>query len=83
MRKKGSLDMRVLKSPGDPKSVLTEADLCAQAAIVGSLRKEWGASLRIVGEEDGSNLTSIAAAGAPTFREKWRSSVLPFNSSGI
>ena len=27
VRKKGSLDVRVLKSSGDPKSVLTEADL--------------------------------------------------------
>lgn len=42
-----------LKVESDAKSALTEADLAAQAAIVGSLRREWGDKLLIVGEEDG------------------------------
>jgi len=41
-----------LKEDHNPRSALTEADGAAQLAIVGSLRAEWGDSLRIIGEED-------------------------------
>lgn len=40
------------KELADPKSALTEADSKSQAAIVHSLRHEWGPQLTIVGEED-------------------------------
>jgi 3'-phosphoadenosine 5'-phosphosulfate (PAPS) 3'-phosphatase len=41
-----------LKVGGEIKSVVTQADIDAQARIVGALRQSWGDSLRIVGEED-------------------------------
>ena len=41
-----------LKVGGDARSVVTQADVDAQAAIVGGLRRTWGVSLRIIGEED-------------------------------
>lgn len=37
---------------GDAKSVVTQADIDAQAIIVGGLRKLWGDDLQIIGEED-------------------------------
>ena len=40
-----------LKIAGDARSALTAADVAAQAAIVGSLRRAWP-GLRVVGEED-------------------------------
>lgn len=48
----GNLAKVELKDGADPRSALTEADEAAHRAIVGSLRQEWGADLRIVGEED-------------------------------
>jgi len=41
-----------LKDSEDPRSVVTEADRRAQQILVGSLRAEWGDSLKIVAEED-------------------------------
>mmetsp|Transcript_2465 Transcript_2465/g.3768 ORF Transcript_2465/g.3768 Transcript_2465/m.3768 type:complete len:359 (+) Transcript_2465:46-1122(+) len=48
----GNLAKIELKDDADPRSALTEADEAAHRAIVGSLMKEWGDELRIVGEED-------------------------------
>lgn len=44
-----------LKEEGEIKSVLTQADLDAQARIIGSLRETWGSDLLIIGEEDESD----------------------------
>ena len=65
----GSLDIE-LKVANDPRSALTEADMAAQRAIVGSLRAEWP-GLRIVGEEDevGKSNPSSAAAHTPLRRD--------------
>eukprot|EP00934_Nitzschia_sp_Nitz4_P006016 Nitzschia sp. Nitz4//scaffold131_size63436//25536//27848//NITZ4_006272-RA/size63436-processed-gene-0.116-mRNA-1//-1//CDS//3329535259//6006//frame0 len=41
-----------LKLGGDIKSVVTQADIDAQARIVGGLRLAWGDDLKIIGEED-------------------------------
>ena len=41
-----------LKEEGDIRSVLTQADIDAQAKIIGSLRGTWGSELNIIGEED-------------------------------
>ncbi len=41
-----------LKEGGEIKSVVTQADIDAQARIIGSLRQAWGEELRIIGEED-------------------------------
>ncbi|CAJ1906295.1 unnamed protein product [Cylindrotheca closterium] len=49
-----------LKEEGDARSVLTQADLDAQAKIIGSLRGTWGSELNIIGEEDEGD-------AAPTF----------------
>eukprot|EP00980_Cylindrotheca_fusiformis_P000230 scaffold52_cov183-Cylindrotheca_fusiformis.AAC.9 len=46
-----------LKEEGDMRSVLTQADLDAQATIIGSLRETWGDDLRIIGEEDENDTT--------------------------
>ena len=43
-----------LKEEGEIRSVLTQADLDAQARIIGSLRETWGNALKIIGEEDES-----------------------------
>lgn len=59
-KESGSLSKLEFKDPLDCKSALTEADGAAQKAIVDSLRKEWGASLTIVGEEDDDDETSAA-----------------------
>ncbi|KAL7540876.1 hypothetical protein ACHAXR_010436 [Thalassiosira sp. AJA248-18] len=48
----GNLAKVELKIAADPRSALTEADEAAHRAIVGSLMKQWGDELRIVGEED-------------------------------
>jgi 3'-phosphoadenosine 5'-phosphosulfate (PAPS) 3'-phosphatase len=42
----------ILKEGGDIKSVVTKADIDAQARIVGGLRQMWGDGLLIIGEED-------------------------------
>jgi 3'-phosphoadenosine 5'-phosphosulfate (PAPS) 3'-phosphatase len=41
-----------LKEDGNIKSVVTQADIDAQARIVGGLRSTWGDDLLIIGEED-------------------------------
>lgn len=41
-----------LKEGGEIKSVVTQADIDAQARIIGALRQSWGDDLKIVGEED-------------------------------
>ena len=41
-----------LKESDNIKSVVTQADLDAQARIVGALKQTWGENLLIVGEED-------------------------------
>ena len=41
-----------LKVGGEIKSVVTQADFDAQAAIIGGLRNAWGNDLTIIGEED-------------------------------
>jgi len=46
-----------LKEAGEAKSVVTQADIDAQAVIVNGIRALWGDSLTIVGEEDGSDET--------------------------
>ena len=48
----GSVVVVERKDANDPRSVLTLADQAAQAAILGSLRQEWGSELNVVGEED-------------------------------
>jgi 3'-phosphoadenosine 5'-phosphosulfate (PAPS) 3'-phosphatase len=45
-----------LKDATDPRSALTQADLAAQQAIIGSLRAAWVDSLHIVGEEDDAHV---------------------------
>ena len=42
------------KIEGDARSALTEADVKAQAVVIGSLRKTYGERLNVVGEEDGN-----------------------------
>ena len=42
------------KIEGDARSALTEADVKAQAVVIGSLRKTYGVRLNVVGEEDGN-----------------------------
>ena len=42
------------KIEGDARSALTEADVKAQAVVIGSLRKAYGVRLSVVGEEDGN-----------------------------
>ena len=42
------------KIEGDARSALTEADVKAQAVVIGSLRKTYGVRLNGVGEEDGN-----------------------------
>ena len=42
------------KIEGDARSALTEADVKAQAMVIGSLRKAYGMKLNVVGEEDGN-----------------------------
>ncbi|KAG7355902.1 inositol monophosphatase [Nitzschia inconspicua] len=41
-----------LKEGGNIRSVVTQADIDAQAKIVGGLRATWGNDLRIIGEEE-------------------------------
>jgi 3'(2'), 5'-bisphosphate nucleotidase len=53
----GALEVE-FKDVADPKSALTEADCKSQAAIVHSLRHEWGPQLMIVGEEDENDAPS-------------------------
>ena len=48
---KGSVS-GTLKEVGDVKSVVTQADVDAQATIIGGLRNAWGDGLVIIGEED-------------------------------
>jgi 3'-phosphoadenosine 5'-phosphosulfate (PAPS) 3'-phosphatase len=48
---KGSVS-GTLKEAGDVKSVVTQADVDAQATIIGGLRNAWGDELLIIGEED-------------------------------
>lgn len=49
-----TLSNHQLKIEGDPRSVVTQADIDAQCKIVDILRQQipWGDSIRIVGEED-------------------------------
>lgn len=55
LKSKGSYDRKVtMKLDNDPRSALTEADVKAQAMIIGCLRKTYGTFLNIVGEEDGN-----------------------------
>lgn len=58
-----------LKEGGNPKSVVTQADIDAQAIIVGGLRRAWGDGLLIIGEEDGSDGPPTTIAGAPSLRK--------------
>ena len=53
VRSKGISSVRS-KIEGDARSALTEADVKAQAVVIGSLRKTYGARLNVVGEEDGN-----------------------------
>jgi len=55
-----------LKETDDPKSALTEADLAAQAAIMGALHAAWP-GLRIVGEEGDD--VPLTDPGAPLRRD--------------
>jgi 3'-phosphoadenosine 5'-phosphosulfate (PAPS) 3'-phosphatase len=61
-----------LKIGGDPRSVVTQCDIDAQAIIIAGLRETWGDEIKIIGEEDqddadgqplapkvGSNATSL------------------------
>ena len=53
VRSKGISSVRS-KIEGDARSALTEADVKAQAVVLGSLRKTYGVRLNVVGEEDGN-----------------------------
>ena len=55
-----------LKDATDPKSALTEADLAAQAVILGGLQATWP-GVRIVGEE--SEEAAPASPDVPKLRE--------------
>lgn len=46
-----------LKEEGELRSVVTQADLDAQAKIIGCLRETWGDDLTIIGEEDENEAT--------------------------
>lgn len=41
-----------LKIGGDPRSVVTQCDIDAQAIIIAGLRETWGDEIAIIGEED-------------------------------
>lgn len=59
-----SSSLRVsMKDETDARSMLTEADLAAQAAMVSALRATWP-DLHIIGEEDGDDSSAAAAAAA-------------------
>ncbi len=51
-----------LKIEGDPRSVVTQCDIDAQATILKGLRDTWGNDLLIIGEEDDNDDES----GTPT-----------------
>ncbi len=53
-----------LKIEGDPRSVVTQCDIDAQATILKGLRDTWGNDLLIIGEEEESESPSIA--GGPS-----------------
>lgn len=63
-----------LKIGGDPRSVVTMADIDAQAKIVTGLRTTWGDEIKIIGEEDETE--SQFAAGANNDNPNHTSSVL-------
>ena len=51
-QQQGKAVQGTLKEGDNIKSVVTQADIDAQAKIVGGLRCTWGTDLNIIGEED-------------------------------
>ena len=60
------------KIEGDARSALTEADVKAQAMVIGSLRKQYGNELNIVGEEDGNEDATMDSDTCESLRKDER-----------
>ena len=67
-----------LKESGEIKSVVTQADIDAQAKIIGGLRLTWGDDLCIIGEEDESE-AKLNMGGGPLNKELLGDSILDEN----
>lgn len=52
----------------DPRSVVTQCDIDAQAKIVAGLRERWGDELKIIGEEDDDESNGPLVPNASLFR---------------
>ena len=57
------------KIEGDARSALTEADVKAQAMVIGSLRKAYGTKLNVVGEEDGNEDATMDSERCESLRK--------------